>query len=185
MISKLRYGNSVIEYNVVKSKRRKTSEVRVDVDGVEIRTPITKKDSEIQEIINEKKQWIFKKQLEFKDRKKQHSKNLYKTTLKDTYLEKRILKLSSKIGISPSKIIIKPLKNRWGSTTKEGTITLNSHLLKAPKKIIDYILIHELCHLKISGHSRKFWAFLSKFEPNYKEKIAWLDQNYDLVEELK
>lgn len=185
MISKLRYGNSVIKYNVIKSKRRKTSEIRVSNDGVEIRTPITKKDSDIQDIINDKKQWIFKKQLEFKYRQKQHAKHLYKTTLKDSYLEKRILKLSSKIGIVPTKIIVKPLKNRWGSTTKGGVITINSHLLKTPKKIIDYILIHELCHLKISGHSRKFWNFLAKFEPNYKEKICWLEQNSDLVEKMK
>lgn len=185
MINKIRYGNDIIVYSIVKSKRRKTSEIRVSTNGVEIRTPITKKDSDIQNIINEKKQWIFKKQLEFKHQKKQHAKHLYKTTMKESYLEKRILKLSSKIGVLPAKIIVKPLRNRWGSTTKGGVITINSHLLKTPKKIIDYILIHELCHLKISGHSRKFWNFLANFEPNYKEKICWLEQNSDLVETTK
>ena len=138
MINKIRYGNSTIQYSVVKSKRRKTSEIRVSSNGVEIRTPITKKDSEIQNIINEKKQWIFKKQLEFNHRKEHHVKHLCKT-MKQSYLEKRILKLSSKIGITPTKVIVKPLKNRWGSTTKEGVITINSHLLKTPKKIIDYV----------------------------------------------
>lgn len=185
MINKLRYGNSVIKYTVIKSERRKTCEIRVSSDGVEIRTPITKKDSDIQNLISTKKQWIFKKQLEFDDRKKQHIKHFYKTTLKDPYIKKRILKLALKIGVTPTKIIVKPLKNRWGSATKEGVITINSHLLKTPKKIIDYILIHELCHLKINNHSRRFWNFLVKFEPNYKEKIQWLEQNSDLVEKMK
>jgi len=184
MIGKLQYGNSVIKYSVIKSKRRKTSEIRVSSNRVEIRTPITKKDSEIQDIINTKKQWIFKKQLEFSYRKKQHAKHVCKT-MDDSYLEKRILKLSSKIGMNPTKIMIKPLKNRWGSTTKEGVITINSHLLKTPKKIIDYVIIHELCHLKISGHSSKFWNFLANFDPHYKEKIVWLEQNSDLVKETK
>jgi len=177
MKSKIRYGNSVIQYTVVRSKRRKTSEIRVDENGIEVRTPFYKKDSDIQNIIDDKKQWIFKKQLEFKDRKKQRKKSHYKTILKDTYLEKRVQKIASKIGIMPSKIVIKSLKTRWGSATEKGVINLNSNLLKAPKDVIDYIIIHELCHLKIKNHSFRYWSLVQKFMPNYKEKIAWLEVN--------
>ena len=115
MISKLRYGNSVIEYNVIKSKRRKTSEIRVDANGVDIHVPITKKDSEIQDIVDEKKGWIFKKQLEFADRKRTNTKE--KTV---NYLEKRTWLLASKIGLTPSKVVVKKLKSRWGSAGKTG-----------------------------------------------------------------
>jgi len=176
MKSKIRYGNSVIQYTIVKSKRRKTSEIRVDENGVEIRTPFYKKDSDVQKIIHDQKHWIYKKQLLFKDRKKQRKK-LYKTKLKDTYLEKRTQKLASEIGIKPSKIIIKSLKNRWGSATEKGVVTLNSNLLKAPKDVIDYIIIHELCHLKIKNHSQRYWNLVRKFMPNYQNKIAWLETN--------
>jgi len=173
MISKLRYGNSVIKYNIVKSKRRKTSEIRVDDTGVEIRTPITKKNSEIQEIINNKKQWIFKKQLEFSDRKKRKK---FKTKTKTPeYLESRTWKLAEKIGVKPKKVVVKNLKSRWGSAGKTGTITLNLALTKTPPRIIDYVIIHELCHLKISGHSRRFWNLLSTYDKNYEKKIMWLD----------
>jgi len=176
MKSKIRYGNSVIQYTVVKSKRRKTSEIRVDENGVEIRTPFYKKDSDVQQIIHDQKHWIYKKQLLFKDRKKQRKK-LYKTKLQDTYLETRTQKLASKIGIMPSKIIVKPLKNRWGSATEKGVVTLNSNLLKAPKEVIDYIIIHELCHLKIKNHSSRYWNLVRKFMPNYQNKIDWLETN--------
>ena len=177
MKSKIRYGNSVIQYTVIKSKRRKTSEIRVDEKGVEIRTPFYKKDSDVQKIIYDQKHWIYKKQLLFKDRKKQRKKILYKTYLKDTYLEKRAQKLASKIGFKPSKIIIKPLKNRWGSATEKGVVTLNSNLLKAPKGVIDYIIIHELCHLKIKNHSFRYWNLVKNFIPNYNAKIKWLEVN--------
>ena len=176
MKSKIRYGNSVIQYTIVKSKRRKTSEIRVDENGVEIRTPFYKKDSDVQKIIHDQKLWIYKKQLLFKDRKKQR-KRLYKTKLKDTYLEKRAQKLATKIGIKPSKIVVKSLKSRWGSATEKGAVTLNSNLLKAPKEVIDYIIIHELCHLKIRNHSFRYWNLVRKFMPNYLEKQNWLERN--------
>lgn len=180
MKSKIRYGNSVIQYTVVKSKRRKTSEIRVDENGVEIRTPFYKKDSDVQKIIYDQKNWIYKKQLLFKDRKKQR-KRLYKTKLKDTYLEKRTQKLASKISIKPSRIVIKLLKNRWGSATEKGVVTLNSNLLKAPKDVIDYIIIHELCHLKIKNHSQRYWNLVRKFMPNYEDQKRWLEINNVII----
>lgn len=86
------------------------------------------------------------------------------------YLETRTIKLASKIGIKPTKIEIKLLKGRWGSASKDGRISLNSNLLKLPKDIIDYIIIHELCHLKIDNHSYRYWQLVRKHMNNYDEK---------------
>lgn len=91
--------------------------------------------------------------------------------------EAKVSEFSKKIGVSPSKIVIKNLKNRWGSATKEGKINLNYNLIKAPENIIDYIIIHELCHFKIKKHSHQFWNLLSKYIPDYKEKLNWLEVN--------
>jgi len=91
-----------------------------------------------------------------------------------SYLVHRTSKLGTKTGLKPSKIIIKRLKGRWGSAFN-GVITLNSNLMKCPKDIIDYIIIHELCHLKIKDHSYKFWNFLRKYYPKYQEKIKELE----------
>lgn len=178
MISKLRYGNSVIEYNVIKSKRRKTSEIRVDENGVGIHVPITKKDSDIREIINDKKQWIFKKQLEFADRKKRKFKTKTKTV---EYLEKRTWKLAKIVGVKPKKVLVKNLKSRWGSAGKTDTITLNQALTRTPSRIIDYVIIHELCHLKIKGHSFRYWNLVEKFVPKYKDHINWLDNTGKII----
>ena len=180
MMNKIKYGKSVIQYKVVKSKRRKTSEIIVDEKGVEIRTPITKKDSAIKQLVDNKKQWIFKKKLEFSDRKKKDTKKTKPLTEK--YLENRTKKLASKIDVKPSKIVIKKLRNRWGSSTKNGVINLNVALTKAPTKVVDYIIIHELCHLIVRDHSRRYWALVHKFMPDYKSKIEWLHNNKgDLV----
>jgi predicted metal-dependent hydrolase len=81
------------------------------------------------------------------------------------------------IGYIPPQVIIKNLKNRWGSATKHNVINLNLNLLKAPECVIEYIILHELCHLKIKEHSHHFWDMLHKFMPDYQKKIEWLKRN--------
>ena len=91
--------------------------------------------------------------------------------------KEKVLEFSKIIEVTPPKIIIKDLKNRWGSATENGIINLNVNLVKAPEDIIDYIISHELCHFKIKDHSHRFWAFLRKFIVEYSKYIEWLDVN--------
>ena len=63
------------------------------------------------------------------------------------------------IDVYPNRIVIKNLKNRWGRVTKNKTINLNVNLMKAHENIIDYIIIHELCHFKVKGHLYLFWNY--------------------------
>jgi predicted metal-dependent hydrolase len=61
--------------------------------------------------------------------------------------------------------------------TESGVINLNYMLMKAPQPIIDYIIIHELCHLKIKSHSHNFWLLLSRYVNDHKKKEQWLSDN--------
>ena len=236
------YGNRTIDYILIKSKRRKTSEVIVDKDEITIRAPFDKSNSEIEKILADKIRWILKKQKEdehnfqeinkstflpgstlpylgknyiikiVSDKEKRNHQNSVELVNDDVlifvdnieeYMDKELLnnkirnlynkwlnqkakeifiikinKYSKIIGVfSPQKIVLKNLKNRWGSVTKKDIINLNRNLIKAPDDIIDYIIIHELCHLKIQGHSHHFWSFLKQFVPDYQKKINWLDIN--------
>jgi predicted metal-dependent hydrolase len=94
----------------------------------------------------------------------------------DVFMQK-VFEFSKMIKVNPNKIIIKNLKNRWGSATEKGIINLNINLLKAPEHVIDYIIIHELCHLKIKKHSHHFWYLLRNYIPDYKDKLNWLEIN--------
>ncbi len=94
----------------------------------------------------------------------------------ETYLSNIIAKNHSIAG-KPTRITIKSLKGRWGSTTKTGEIILNANLMKAPNKVIEYVIIHELCHLKIKEHSQKFWNMLSRYSPKYQDHTKWLEVN--------
>jgi predicted metal-dependent hydrolase len=89
----------------------------------------------------------------------------------------KVKEYSTQLAVEPSQIIIKNLKSRWGSATKGNVINLNVNLLKASEDVIDYVVLHELCHLKIKEHSHHFWNLAYKFMPNYHEKIKWLKIN--------
>ncbi len=84
---------------------------------------------------------------------------------------------SKKLNLRPSKIIIKNLKNRWGSVTKKGILNLNVNLLKTPNEVVDYIIVHELCHLVIRKHSHHFWNLVGRIMPGYSQYISWLENN--------
>jgi len=89
----------------------------------------------------------------------------------------KIGKYSEKLGVKVNRIVIKNLKKRWGSLTREGVINLNVNLLKAPETVIDYIILHELCHLRIKEHSHHYWDLVRRFMPSYLDNIEWLKTN--------
>jgi predicted metal-dependent hydrolase len=177
MKGKIKYGNSVIQYSVIKSNRRKTSEIQVDQSGVVFRVPAKKTSSEIKKTLENKKQWIYKKQLEFA--KRPHDVKTRKYT--KSFVQGRIRHYSNQLQVTPQKIIFKKLRGRWGSTTKDNTINLSVDLLKAPKPVIDYVVLHELCHIRIKEHSHQFWNLLHKFMPNYEQRKEWLNLNGKII----
>lgn len=109
-------------------------------------------------------------------------KKLYQNWLTEKaqhIFEEMVNEYSKTIGIRVKRIVVKNLRNRWGSLTQNGIINLNLNLMKAPEDVIDYIILHELCHLKIKEHSHHYWDMLHKFMPNYHDKIEWLKANGD------
>lgn len=67
------------------------------------------------------------------------------------------------------------MKRQWGSCSTKGNLMLNPHLIKAPKECIDYVILHELCHIAEHNHSERFWRLLTQVMPNWKEVKAKLD----------
>ncbi len=81
-----------------------------------------------------------------------------------------------KYQVKPSAIIIRPLTKRWGSCSPKGRILLNSELIKAPKGCIEYVIIHELCHLIYPNHTQKFFELLIKEMPDWERWKHRLEQ---------
>jgi|688.fasta_scaffold192706_2 predicted metal-dependent hydrolase len=88
----------------------------------------------------------------------------------------RCFKLFNKYGLQPPKIKIKQMSKRWGSCTTNGTIYLNPELIKASSRCIDYVMVHELCHLRIKNHSAAYYRFLKKMMPDWEERKQVLEK---------
>ncbi|GAB4044427.1 M48 family metallopeptidase [Spirosoma jeollabukense] len=81
----------------------------------------------------------------------------------------RVRQWSVKTGLPYQELKFRQMSKRWGSCTSSDTIILNPDLIKLPYTLIDYVIVHELCHTKVKSHAKEFWAELSRHMPNWKE----------------
>jgi hypothetical protein len=93
------------------------------------------------------------------------------------YITNRTHELVKATKLKPKSVTVKTYKARWGSCTIKGDIQFNWKLMMTPAAVIDYVIIHELCHLEQHNHSAKFWQLVEQFEPNYKTHRLWLKNN--------
>lgn len=73
------------------------------------------------------------------------------------------------LKIAPDVVVIKKLKTAWGKCNSKRKITINPDLMKYDQRVIDYVVLHEFCHLRYMNHSKDFWNMVGKFMPNYKD----------------
>lgn len=85
------------------------------------------------------------------------------------YLVERTRQLSTQFSFNVSKISVRGQSTRWGSCSRRANISLNYLLLKFRREVIDYVIIHELCHLRQMNHSRRFWDEVAVILPDYKK----------------
>lgn len=93
------------------------------------------------------------------------------------WLTERCQLQAHKTRLEPREIEVKTYRARWGSCTLSGKIQLNWKLIMAPENIIDYVIIHELCHLQEHNHSPAFWQLVQHFDPHFRQHRAWLKKH--------
>jgi predicted metal-dependent hydrolase len=92
-------------------------------------------------------------------------------------LNERVIFYSKELGVMPNKIAIRNQSRRWGSCSSKGNINLNWKLVMAPPAILDYVVAHELCHLRHPNHRPEFWRLLATVMPDYGDRRKWLKKN--------
>ncbi|MEM9400295.1 MAG: SprT family zinc-dependent metalloprotease [Verrucomicrobiota bacterium] len=101
--------------------------------------------------------------------------HLQKMAIKE--LSARTSELAEKHGLKVKRITVRNQSSRWGSCSERGSISLNWRLIQAPHDVRDYVILHELMHLKEMNHSSRFWKLLEDVCPNYQKKERWLKMN--------
>lgn len=89
----------------------------------------------------------------------------------------RVERWADALGVPYKRIAIRSQRTRWGSCSARGGLNFNWRLAAAPAAVLDYVVIHELCHLRELNHSRDFWAHVKSACPDYKSHRRWLRDN--------
>jgi len=79
-----------------------------------------------------------------------------------------------RIGVEYRRIRIGGQRTLWGSCSPRGTLSFNWRLVLAPREVVDYVVVHELCHLRVPNHSRRFWALVERHRPHWRQQRDWL-----------
>lgn len=95
----------------------------------------------------------------------------------ETKLLEKTDRYSEIVGVEPAGMGIKTFKSRWGSCSVKDKIDFNWKVIMAPNRIVDYVVVHELCHLKHHDHSPQFWKVVERVIPDYLECKEWLKVN--------
>lgn len=88
----------------------------------------------------------------------------------------KVKRYASIVGVEPTDVSVKTFKSRWGSCNVKGEIQFHWKVIMAPNRIVDYVVVHELCHLKHHDHSPAFWRSVERIVPDYLECKAWLKE---------
>lgn len=170
-------------------KKRRNMSMKIDNYGkIIVNAPKQICQNDLSKFIITNQDWIIKKQEEFKNKlNKIHQldynpkyKIKYKISAKKVFKD-RVEYFATKYGFKYNKIKLSSAKTRWGSCSNNKNINLNWKLIFAPDDVIDYVIIHELMHLKHFNHSKKYWSELSKLVSDYKNSKKWLKENEYLL----
>lgn len=181
----IRRGKLRIE--VVRSNR-KTLGLKIDQDGnVTAQAPYRMPMQEITDFVDEKMGWIEKHLAVIEEKKRErelHPAELLSDEDIDRliqealdYIPGRVKYYAAKMHVDYRSITIRNQRTRWGSCSTKGGLNFNCLLMLTPKEIIDYVVVHELCHRLEMNHSPRFWSEVEKVMPDYAERRAWLKEN--------
>jgi predicted metal-dependent hydrolase len=172
-----------MDYTVIKSKR-KTLALQIKGEALIVRAPLKMSEREIERFITEHSEWI-EKHLKKSRERIEKAKKVRRLT--DAEIEvlterakmvfaERVAHYAPLIGVDYAKITVRRQKMRWGSCSSKGNLNFNYRLMLAVPEVIDYVVVHEMCHLLHMNHSKEFWYSVEQILPDYKSRKQWLKE---------
>lgn len=166
------------EYRLIRSDRR-TISIEIASNGeVVVRCPNRMPKDAVEAFVRSKADWIGKHLGKMapeaaKPAFTQEELRVFAEALKQI-LPERVESYASAMGVNYGRITIRAQHSRWGSCSGKGNLNFNCLLALAPPEVVDYVVVHELCHRKQMNHSQRFWAEVEKILPDYRLRREWL-----------
>lgn len=169
--------NDIPDYRIIKT-RRKTIGLEISPDlQITVRAPYHLSDVRIREFVESKQTWILKHLAIMQDRQAHDpipagvisDKELrHMTEEARIIIPERVKYFAKIIGVTYEQITIRHQKTRWGSCSSSGNLNFNCMLMATSPELIDYVVVHELCHRKQMNHSPLFWKEVEEILPDYR-----------------
>ena len=170
-----------MDYRIIRS-RRKTLAIEITPRGeILVRCPNRMAKWDIQRFVESRRDWIAAHLAKLEQRP--HAEPLTEAELKSLaararqILPERTAHWAEITGVTYGRITIRTQRTRWGSCSAQGSLNFNCLLMLAPEDVLDYVIVHELCHRKEMNHSPMFWAEVAKVLPGYAQQRQWLKEN--------
>lgn len=168
-----------ISYRIIRSSR-KTIAIQIKPDGqVVVRCPKRMRERDVRAYVDSKSGWIEK---HLANRTTEEIAPFSAEKIESLrrkarpMIEERAAHYAQIMGVSYHRITIRAQRTRWGSCSSKGNLNFNCLLALVPNEVLDYVVVHELCHLKEMNHSDRFWAQLQSILLDYIERKRWLDE---------
>lgn len=169
---------------VIKSNRKSMAiEIRPDL-LVFVRVPFGVSEETVDCFLQKHQDWIEKK-IKFMKQKKEEQPEADPLSMEEIkkladdaarVIPEKVSYFAGMINVTYGKITIRNQKTRWGSCSAKGNLNFNCLLMLAPEEILDYVVVHELCHRKEMNHSKAFWNLVEGVLPDYRERRRWLKE---------
>ncbi|MBQ6353891.1 MAG: M48 family metallopeptidase [Lachnospiraceae bacterium] len=173
----------MFDYQLIRSKR-KTIAIQVTRDGkVVVRAPLFSTDRQIAKFIEEHEDWVTEKLGEAENDDRISSLDFTPAEIRvykkraQGIISRRVAHYAGIMDVDYNRITIRDQKSRWGSCSEGKNLNFSWRLILMPIEVMDYVVVHELAHLKQMNHSQAFWEEVEKILPNYKEQRKWLKEN--------
>lgn len=168
-----------LTYRLVRSDR-KTVSLQIMPEGeLVVRAPKAMKRGEIDRFVESKRGWVEKHLQNVEPEVPRMTQAEFEELVRQALevIPRVAARFAPVVGVSYGRITIRNQRTRWGSCSSQGNLNFNCLLLRAPQEVLEYVVVHELCHRKEMNHSPKFWAEVERVLPNYRESKRWLKEN--------
>ena len=172
---------------VIRSRRRTLSLEITPRGEVLVRAPLRTSEAVIRSFVEGKQGWIethlalMRERMAAADAQERFTeaeRNALRERARPVF-EARVDHFASLLGMSRGKITIRTQRSRWGSCSAQGNLSFNALLLLTPPEVLDYVVVHELCHRREMNHSRRFYAEVYRVFPEYDRWQGWLKEHGD------